>query len=256
MFDGYYEWLGIPKGQRPPTPYQLLRIAPDEQDPEVIEAAAVRLSARVRTFQLGPHASECTRILTELVQAADTLINPTKRAQYDAGHAPAATPVQGDRHGLDDTIVEPELYLPVIRIEPDECLLHARPQGAPCSLWPRFALGMIGIAHCLLFYAGYVFLLRPEPAGALPIDRGNPGGRGVPTARPEFVSGPPGIRGRKPAPAHPPKPPTWRLTISKSPLTISTDDLTNWRRTWVATTITIATTTTTTIVTTTATPLP
>ena len=79
MIDGYHKWLGIPKDQRPPTHYQLLGIAPDEQDAEVIEAAAVRQVAFVRNFQTGPHAEQCSRILTELAEARLTLLNPAKR---------------------------------------------------------------------------------------------------------------------------------------------------------------------------------
>ena len=82
-FDPYHKWLGIPKDQRPPTYYQLLGITPDEQDAEVIEEAAVRQTTHVRAYQMGPHAAECTRILNELAQARQTLLNPAKRKAYD-----------------------------------------------------------------------------------------------------------------------------------------------------------------------------
>ena len=42
MFDAYHKWLGIPKDQQPPTYYQILAVSPDEVDPEVINASAVR----------------------------------------------------------------------------------------------------------------------------------------------------------------------------------------------------------------------
>ncbi len=87
MIDGYHKWLGIPKDQRPPTHYQLLGIAPNEKDAEVIEAASVRQVAFVRNFQGGPQAQECARILTDLAQARLTLLNPAKRQQYDASLA-------------------------------------------------------------------------------------------------------------------------------------------------------------------------
>ena len=67
------------QGPAPATHYQLLGIAPDEQDIEVIEAAAVRQVAFVRNFQAGPHAEQCSRILTELAEARLTLLNPAKR---------------------------------------------------------------------------------------------------------------------------------------------------------------------------------
>jgi hypothetical protein len=84
MFDPYHKWLGIPKDQRPPTFYQLLGIAIDEQDLEVIEEAAIRQTAHVRGYQIGPHAAECTRLLNEIAQARQTLLNPAKRKEYDA----------------------------------------------------------------------------------------------------------------------------------------------------------------------------
>jgi hypothetical protein len=95
MFDPYHRWLAIPKDQRPPTYYQLLGIAPDEADTEVIEEAALRQTSHVRLYQTGPQASECTAILNEIGQARATLLNPEKRRQYDASLA--ETRRQGDR---------------------------------------------------------------------------------------------------------------------------------------------------------------
>src|SRR5262245_58020417 len=87
MFDPYHKWLGIAKEQRPTTHYQLLAISPDESDPEVIEEAAVRQSAHVRTYQIGQYAAECTRLLNEIAQAKLVLLNPAKRQVYDLGLA-------------------------------------------------------------------------------------------------------------------------------------------------------------------------
>src|SRR5438034_7580510 len=83
MFDPYHKWLGIPKDQRPPTYYQLLGIAPNETDAEVIDEAAVRQTTHIRAYQIGPHAAECTRILNEIAQAKLTLVHPVKRKAYD-----------------------------------------------------------------------------------------------------------------------------------------------------------------------------
>jgi len=83
MFDPYHKWLGIAKDQRPPTHYQLLSIPPGETDPEVIEDAAVRQSAHVRTYQIGTHADLCTRLLNEIAHAKQVLLNPAKRKVYD-----------------------------------------------------------------------------------------------------------------------------------------------------------------------------
>jgi hypothetical protein len=83
MFDPYHKWLGISPEQQPPTLYQLLGISPREQDPEVIEEAAIRQTAHVRTYQTGPHAQECARLLGEIARARATLLNPAKRQEYD-----------------------------------------------------------------------------------------------------------------------------------------------------------------------------
>src|SRR5262245_52683772 len=96
MFDAYHKWLGIKPGRRPATHYQLLGIAPDERDAEVIREAAIRQTAHVRTYQIGAHAQDCTRLLNEIALAQKTLLDPAKRQQYDATlpkEAPAAAAV-------------------------------------------------------------------------------------------------------------------------------------------------------------------
>ncbi len=84
MFDPYHKWLGIPEDQRPPTCYQLLGVCPSEADAEVIEEMALRQTAHVRTYQTGPHAADCTRLLNEIARARAVLLNPARRRAYDA----------------------------------------------------------------------------------------------------------------------------------------------------------------------------
>src|SRR3954463_5244348 len=84
MFDPYHKWLGIPADQRPPTCYQLLGVCPSESDPEVIEEMALRQTAHVRTYQTGPHAAACTRLLNEIARARAVLLNPARRRAYAA----------------------------------------------------------------------------------------------------------------------------------------------------------------------------
>jgi hypothetical protein len=83
-FDPYRKWLGIPEGSRPPTYYQLLAIAPGEKDPDVINAAVVQRCAYVRNFQAGKFADDATRVLNEIAAAKACLVDPVKRAAYDA----------------------------------------------------------------------------------------------------------------------------------------------------------------------------
>jgi hypothetical protein len=95
MFDPYSRWLRLPPGQRSITHYQLLGISPEEQNAQVIEEAALRLAARIRSYQLR-YPQESTRLLTEISQALDTLLDSCKRQGYDAalGLSPATATAQ------------------------------------------------------------------------------------------------------------------------------------------------------------------
>jgi len=83
-FDEYRLWLGVPRGLRPPTHYQLLGISSEETDVEVIHAAALRQSAYVRNFQSGEHSATASRVLGELAKARAVLTDPERRLQYDS----------------------------------------------------------------------------------------------------------------------------------------------------------------------------
>lgn len=84
MFDAYHKWLGIPPHEQPPDHYRLLGIARFESDPEVIAAAADRQMAHLRMFQAGPRAEACQRLLGEVTRARLCLLNPQRKAAYDA----------------------------------------------------------------------------------------------------------------------------------------------------------------------------
>lgn len=84
VFDAYHKWLGIPPHEQPPDHYRLLGIARFESDPEVIAAAADRQMAHLRMFQAGPRAEVCQRLLSEVARARLCLLNPQKKAAYDA----------------------------------------------------------------------------------------------------------------------------------------------------------------------------
>lgn len=84
-FDPYHKWLGIPPREQPPDHYRLLGISLYESDPEVIESAADRQMAHVRTYQNGPHGDASQRILNELAAARLRLLDPVSRQAYDNG---------------------------------------------------------------------------------------------------------------------------------------------------------------------------
>jgi serine/threonine protein kinase len=155
MLDPYHRWLGIPRDQRPPTYYQLLGIAPDEDDPEVIQEAALRQTSHVRTYQTGPYAQQSTTLLNEIAQARATLLNPVRRKEYDArlrleAGPPAVPSTQGAQ-------AEVEL----VPISPVPLLSPRLPRANEAeSCWP------LGLAYAglLLLGAALAFLLASPGA--------------------------------------------------------------------------------------------
>src|SRR6476620_8149382 len=82
-FNGYHVWLGIPVNEQPPNHYRLLGIAIFETDLDVIDHAADRQMAHVRTFQSGRHQALSQQILNELANARLCLLNAPRKAEYD-----------------------------------------------------------------------------------------------------------------------------------------------------------------------------
>lgn len=83
-FDPYRKWLGIAPKDQPPTNYRLLGIDLFEDDADVIANAADQRMSHVRTFQTGKHGDVSQRLLGELSHAKLTLLNPERKAEYDA----------------------------------------------------------------------------------------------------------------------------------------------------------------------------
>jgi hypothetical protein len=83
-FDPYYLWLGIPPNQQPPDHYRLLGLQVFEGNPEVIRAAVMRQSAHLKTYQLGQHADLTQKLLNEVSTAKACLLDPRRKASYDA----------------------------------------------------------------------------------------------------------------------------------------------------------------------------
>jgi len=82
-FDPYHRWLGIPAEERPANRYRLLGLKLFEDDRDVIESAADRQMAHLRTFQMGKHAEASQKLLNEVAAARVCLLNPDKKAAYD-----------------------------------------------------------------------------------------------------------------------------------------------------------------------------
>ena len=82
-FNPYHVWLGIPPEEQPANHYRLLGIKPFETSGDVIDSAADRQMAHLRTFQSGKHGELTQRLLNEVAAVRICLLDPKKRAAYD-----------------------------------------------------------------------------------------------------------------------------------------------------------------------------
>jgi hypothetical protein len=107
-FDPYYRWLGIPPKDQPANHYRLLGLNLLEPDLDVIRDAAEQRIAHVRTYQLGVHAELSQKILNELAAAKSCLLDPQRKAAYDAQLSPAPAAMAPKPAASD----EPEAAMP------------------------------------------------------------------------------------------------------------------------------------------------
>lgn len=84
QFDPYYKWLSIPPEEQPANFYRLLGVKELEADTDVIQSAADRQMAHVRTFATGPNGAIAQRVLNELSGARGMLTDPARKKAYDA----------------------------------------------------------------------------------------------------------------------------------------------------------------------------
>ena len=86
----YYQMLlGIQVAGKRPNYFQLLEISPEEVDPDVIKAAAVGQTKKLRPQAAGPHAEACKRIAAEIKRAYQVLAHDERRQLYIAKLAEA-----------------------------------------------------------------------------------------------------------------------------------------------------------------------
>ncbi|MBC8874346.1 MAG: hypothetical protein H8E44_33340 [Planctomycetes bacterium] len=83
-FDPYYRWLGIPLKEQPPHHYRLLGIELFESDRHVIDSVASRHMSYLQDITDGPHVKEAQQLLNELSAARRCLLEPQRKAAYDA----------------------------------------------------------------------------------------------------------------------------------------------------------------------------
>ena len=144
-FDPYHVWLGIPKDQRPPHCYSLLGIPLYESNLDVIESAADRQMAHVRSFAAGKHGPLSQEILNQLAGAKLCLLNTKKKEAYDQQlQQDSVEPVQSDS----SSVAEEEAGFPHIQT-------YSPPStgvGRPKTSWPiLIGIGGTGILFLALF---------------------------------------------------------------------------------------------------------
>lgn len=93
MFDPYHKWLGIPPKDQPPNHYRLLGLELGESDVDVIDAAANRQMAYVQQRATGTHVALSQKLLNELSAARVCLLDPKRKAAYDAELQAATKPL-------------------------------------------------------------------------------------------------------------------------------------------------------------------
>jgi len=136
--DPYYRWLGIPAAEQPANHYRLLGLTVFESDPEVIEAAAMRQMAHVRSYALGPHGELSQALLSEIADAKLTLLDPPKKRQYDedlrqqTGQASTTKPVSCPNCAVNLTFNESS-FGKQVRCSQCKTILQISSDGSRCS---------------------------------------------------------------------------------------------------------------------------
>jgi hypothetical protein len=93
-FDPYHVWLGIPLDEQPANQYRLLGLRTFESNADVIDHAADRQMAHLRSFSAGERAGIAQKLLNEVAAARVCLLDAAKKAEYDARLRAALMPAK------------------------------------------------------------------------------------------------------------------------------------------------------------------
>ena len=83
-FDPYAKWLKIPAEEQPADHYRLLGLKRFEESKERIEDAVAKRAEFLQALSMGEYVADAQRILNEVARARISLVNPDKKAKYDA----------------------------------------------------------------------------------------------------------------------------------------------------------------------------
>src|SRR5262245_20221502 len=81
--NAYKAWLDIPPEEQPPHHYQLLGVRVFETDLQAIESAARQVSRVLSAHRGGEHHEIADRLLQEVRDAQDCLLDPECKPRYD-----------------------------------------------------------------------------------------------------------------------------------------------------------------------------
>lgn len=180
MFDAYHKWLGIPPEEQPPDHYRLLGIGRLESDPEVIAAAADRQMAYLRTFQSGPQAEACQRLLNEVARARVCLLDPARKAAYDARLRAATTGgASAQLRGMDEAAEggaqRAPLRLPWLPRPTAPTRAPARRQSAALRRLVTVASAAIAALACAWLFGRYVGVFHAKQTAWQAVPAGRTG---------------------------------------------------------------------------------
>lgn len=166
-FDAYHRWLAIPPQEQPPDHYRLLGLAKFESDIDVIDTAADRQMAHVRTYQSGKYAEASQKLLNEIAAARVVLLDAEKKSAYDAGLRERIKPLKqatslATAQPLEAALPSPK-PAPVHKPAPQVPAQVAVPTQVAASAAPKIDASKLAP---LLFAAGAGLLVLLLAAGA------------------------------------------------------------------------------------------
>jgi formylglycine-generating enzyme required for sulfatase activity len=148
-FDPYHKWLGIPPEEQPANAYRLLGVRLFEADADVISNAADQRMAHLRTHQAGPRGALSQKLLNEVAAARVCLLNPAKKAKYDAAlRSKLATPDPQSSQEYQDVLDQ------LADDSRRELALHARITESPHFI-PRVLVACMVLAAMALVWYQY-----------------------------------------------------------------------------------------------------
>jgi hypothetical protein len=204
-FDPYHQWLGIQPAEQPPNHYRLLGLAPFEDQPHVIESAADRQIAHLRSLATGPHAALAQRLLGEVMAAKVCLLQASPRAAYDAElrqRLALAPAMSSATMGRSATILLEPAAQPTV----DEGQVRRHHRQAQRALLPAlFAVGLLMAATIAVWKSGAIDRLISRAPPPESVDRRLADAPTIPVESPPATppATPPAMQPETPPPAQP-----------------------------------------------------